>query len=495
MEARDPNAPMYDPGEVLADKYRILRLIGRGGMAEVYAAHHEILHRTVAVKMLLPTVASSEAASRFLNEARAAARVRGEHIAGVMDVGTLPDGTAFMVLEYLEGSDLEAHIGEHGPLPIPEAVDHVLEALQALAQAHALGIVHRDLKPSNLFLARQPDGTSIVKVLDFGISKVTRSAGDGHSTATSAILGSPFYMAPEQARSAKSVDARADIWAIGVILYKLLTAVEPLRGESLTDLLLAIVQDEPKPVRELRPEVPEELEAVITRCLRKKPDDRFPDIGELATALAPYGGWDAERAAERINRTLRAPVPANTPLPEILAAAAPKASPVTTKAMPTKVEGQPVKAAASLPGPGTTSSWGNASQPVERARRSSKRVVMAASSIVGIALVAGIGLLSMRHKDREPSAASSSIVSEPSATASPPAVVLAPPRTDPSSMAAVPAPDASPSSAPSASPSASASPALRKPGAAPRPASAPAGSKPPATAAPAASFDFLNQRN
>jgi serine/threonine-protein kinase len=223
---------MLCAGDVLADKYRILRLIGRGGMAEVYAAHHEILQQTVAVKVLLPEAADMDgAAARFLNEARAAARIRGEHVAAVMDVGRLPvperadsaphrrgalyppDGAAYMVLEYLEGQDLEAYAESRGPLPAGEVADYLLQALQAIGQAHALGIVHRDIKPSNLFLAKRLDGSSVIKVLDFGISKASRISEslDGHSTSTRALLGSPFYMAPEQARSAKSVDARADI--------------------------------------------------------------------------------------------------------------------------------------------------------------------------------------------------------------------------------------------------------------------------------------------
>ena len=207
-------------GDVLAERYRILGLIGRGGMAEVYAANHEILHQKVAIKVLLPAIADSpESRSRFLNEARAAVRIRGEHIVTVLDVGSLPSGSPFMVLEFLEGRDLEMYAKESGPLPITEAVDYVLQALQAIAQAHALGIVHRDIKPSNLFLAEQPDGSRVVKVLGFRYLEVRLhpfGAADGAATATSTILGSPAYMAPEQARNAKSVDVRADVWAIGV---------------------------------------------------------------------------------------------------------------------------------------------------------------------------------------------------------------------------------------------------------------------------------------
>jgi serine/threonine-protein kinase len=478
---------MYRPGEILGGKYRILRLIGRGGMAEVYAAHHELLHQTVAIKMLLPTVAASpEASSRFLNEARAAARVRGEHVATVMDVGSLSDGTAFMVLEYLEGHDLDAYVTERGPLPPAEAVDYVLEALQALAQAHALGIVHRDLKPSNLFRARQPDGSSIVKVLDFGISKVTRSTSAGYSTATSAILGSPFYMAPEQARSAKTVDARADIWAIGVILYKLLAGFEPLRGDSMTDILLAIVQDEPKPLREVRPDVPEGLEAVVVRCLQKKPDQRFPNIGELAAALAPHGGPDAAREAQRIERTLAAPAPESVALPE-----APPAIGTRTMTLATKVEGQGKAVAAAAtpsPGPRTTSSWANAGEGAGSPRRGSKARLVVAGGVVAIALAAAAGVSSLRGKPAVSAPASPAIAPEPGPTVPPSAVVVEPAAAPVHSVVADPEAGAVPSASASASTHRSSAPA-RPP--APASAAAPA----PKGAAPDASFDFLNQRN
>lgn len=477
--------PRHAPGDVLAGKYRIERLIGRGGMAEVYAAHHEMLNQTVAIKMLLPDVAeSAEASARFLNEARAAARVRGEHIASVMDVGTLPDGTAYMVLEYLEGKDLEDYATEHRQLPVTEAVDYLLDALQALAQAHAVGIVHRDLKPGNLFLARRPDGSSIVKVLDFGISKVSRAPNDVHVTATSVILGSPFYMAPEQARSAKSVDARADIWAIGVILYRLLSGAEPLRGESLTDLLLAIVQDEPKPLRELRPDAPEELAAVIDRCMRKKPDDRYQNVGELALALAPFGGPDAERSAQRITRMLGAAAPAKTTQHA--------ASPIETA--PRLVAAVP----AGAPGPGTASSWGASSAKPERpsSRRSTPLVVVA--GVAAVALVVGVLVFSLRGKHEQPATTPAAVGADtPAAPVVVPstALTLEPPP-EPSASTS-PSASSSTSPPPSLSASASARPATQRPVAPPaasgvhsRPATSTAAPSPPAS-----TFDFLNQRN
>jgi serine/threonine-protein kinase len=311
---------------VLAGKYRIERRIGRGGMAEVYAATHEVLQQTVAIKILLPDVAAnSGATARFINEARAAARIRGENVAAVTDVGSLDDGTAFMVLEYLEGEDLEDYAMREGPLPPELAVDFVLQALQALAQAHTQGFVHRDIKPSNLFLSRRHDGATIVKVLDFGISKAPRlnESTEGHATSTRTVLGSPYYMAPEQARSARSVDPRADQWAVGVTLYRLLTGELPFGGETLTELLLEIVEATPLRPRSYRPELPEGLEGVVLRCLKKDRAERFANVAELAQALQPFAGADGAANAARISRTMGV---ARAPLASLSAIGAPRAA-------------------------------------------------------------------------------------------------------------------------------------------------------------------------
>ncbi|HEX8789712.1 MAG TPA: protein kinase [Polyangiaceae bacterium] len=461
-------------GEVIAGKYRIERVIGRGGMAEVYAAHHEILQQTVALKVLLPSIAESkEASARFLNEARSAARIRGEHVATVMDVGTLPSGAAYMVLEYLEGDDLEAYADKHAPLPPSEAVDYVLDALQAIAQAHALGIIHRDLKPSNLFLARRPDGSTVVKVLDFGISKGARSPGasiDAHATASQVILGSPYYMAPEQARSAKSVDPRADIWAVGVILHRLLTGALPLVGETLTELLLAIVTDEPPPIRQLRPDLPEELEAIVLRCLRKNPAERFANVAELASALKPFASKEAGAAIKSITRTLAVSTPARVLTAPAFSSPAPAAG----------------------TGPGTTSPWAESS--AARAEKRSRAARVRAFALGAIALGAVLGtaivVVSWRAKDSQHSgsAGNSGVTVEPAPPPSLPSVTLPPAEPSdsvpaPSASASTPSPAAS--AAPASSPRAVGTPS-RGSSAAPRPVGKPA---------PSSGYDLLNQRN
>ncbi len=254
------------PGDLLAGKYRIERVLGQGGMGVVVSAIHEALEERVALKFLLPEALSNkEAVARFTREARAAVKIRSEHVARVSDVGTLESGSPYMVMEYLQGSDLSQYLERSGPLPIEEALEYVLQACEALAEAHSLGIIHRDLKPANLFRTVRPDGTPAVKLLDFGISKVT--AADQSMTQTSSMMGSPLYMAPEQMTSAKHVDARADVWALGIILHELLTAQVPFGGETVPELCAKILTQPPPPLRHMRPDAPAALERVILHCL------------------------------------------------------------------------------------------------------------------------------------------------------------------------------------------------------------------------------------
>jgi serine/threonine protein kinase len=237
-------------GDLVADKYRVERLIGRGSVGVVFAARHELLEKRVALKLLSEEAASTpEAVRRFYKEARAAAQIESDHVARVLDVGQTGGGFPFMALELLDGVDLAKLLEERGPMLASEIVGWVLQALEALAEAHSLGIVHRDLKPANLFLARRRDGTHTLKILDFGISKSPAAVGAATTlTVTSSILGSPVYMAPEQLRDAKSVDPRADIWAIGVVLYELLTGRLPFVAANIADLCVAILERSPPPV-------------------------------------------------------------------------------------------------------------------------------------------------------------------------------------------------------------------------------------------------------
>ncbi len=294
-----------NPGDEVAGRYRVERVLGEGGMGVVLAAEHLVLGERVALKLLLPEAARIPGVlQRFQQEARAAMRVQSEHVARVMDVGALDDGTPFLVMEYLEGRDLSQEVEQRGPLPVEEAVSYVLQGAVGVAEAHALGLVHRDLKPSNLFLARLESGRTLVKVLDFGIAKDLQGANDKHLTATHSALGSAPYMSPEQVRLAKSVDARTDVWALGIVLYEVLTGRLPFDGESVTAVAAAIIADSPRPLRELRPEAPAGLEAAIAACLEKDRDRRPATVAALARALEPFGGAFAPVLVARIHQAL-----------------------------------------------------------------------------------------------------------------------------------------------------------------------------------------------
>jgi serine/threonine-protein kinase len=303
-------------GDILAGKFRIDRVLGQGGMGVVVAAEHTTLRQKVAVKFLLPeAMARADACDRFLREARAAVAIRSEHVARVTDVGTLDSGAPYMVMELLAGTDLGVVLQQRGPLPIAEAVDYLLQAGEAIAEAHSLGIIHRDLKPANLFLSARADGSSLIKVLDFGLSKVPKgNAMDASLTAANVIMGSPFYMSPEQVRSLKGLDARTDVWSLGVILYQLVTGVRPFDAEGLGVLFLMIGADPVTPPSAHRPDLPPGLEAVILRCLEKDPSHRMASVAELAGALAPFAPSGSRLSVERIQRTLgdgaAAPAPA-----------------------------------------------------------------------------------------------------------------------------------------------------------------------------------------
>jgi serine/threonine-protein kinase len=296
-------------GDVLAGKYRVERTLGSGGMGFVVEATHLQLGERAAIKFLHEDAVKVPAlVERFAREARAMIRIKSEHIARVFDVGELADGCPYMVMEMLEGKDLAQLVAEHGRLPVPEAVDYVLQACEAIAEAHALGIVHRDLKPANLFLTHRADGTAAVKVLDFGISKVALAGATGPAmnlTKTATSLGSPYYMAPEQIASARGVDARADIWSIGALLHELVTGTLAFEADTLAHLQYKILWEEPVPLLLGPGEPPRALEAAISRCLRKKPEERYPDVAELAEAIAPLGTREAQRSAERIRRIAR----------------------------------------------------------------------------------------------------------------------------------------------------------------------------------------------
>jgi serine/threonine-protein kinase len=290
------------PGEVIAEKYLVEDYLGSGSMGWVVAARHRDLGLRVAIKVLRS--AGPEAARRFLAEAQICARLSHTHIPRVFDIGRLPGGAPYIVMEYLVGHDL-AEVGAAGPVPIRDAVRWVMQACGALSEAHAAGIIHRDLKPANLFLATGPGGEAVVKVLDFGISKVATpglaGAADG-ATATGTSAGSPLYMSPEQIRAQRTLDARSDIWSLGVILYQLITGRAPFRGPGLPALAVAIAIDAPLRPSSLRPDLSSKLERIILRCLAKSPAERYARVTELVAALASLDEQAIETRGARPRR-------------------------------------------------------------------------------------------------------------------------------------------------------------------------------------------------
>jgi serine/threonine-protein kinase len=311
----DPTAAESAPvreGDILAGKYRVEKVLGVGGMGVVVAAMHLELDQRVALKFLLKSAAENPAVvARFSREARAAAKIKSQHVARVSDVGTLENGIPYIVMEHLEGCDLSDLLVRQGPLPPGAAVDYVLQACEAIAEAHAAGFIHRDLKPSNLFLARQADGVEIVKVLDFGISKAViidsepTGVKQGALTGTTDIFGSPQYMSPEQLKSSRDVDARSDIWALGTILYELCTGTSPFDRPTVAETFGAILYEKPVPLRKRFNTIPEALDAVILRCLEKDASLRFGNVAELAKALFPFAERSTKHSIERTSGVLR----------------------------------------------------------------------------------------------------------------------------------------------------------------------------------------------
>jgi serine/threonine-protein kinase len=290
-------------GHVLAGKYQVERVLGQGGMGVVVQAIHVQLGQRVAIKFVLPEVLHHpEIHGRFLREAQAAALLRSAHVARVVDIGSLENGAPYMVMEYLDGENLESLLRRVGPRPVATAAGWLLEACEAVAEAHALGIIHRDLKPANLFLANGAGGLQSIKVFDFGISKITSPSGlEASLTRTTAVMGSPSYASPEQLRATRNVDHRADIWALGVTLYQLVSADIPWKADTLPELSIKVAVDPPPPLPPaLR--VPVAFEQIIRRCLEKDPERRYPNVAALAEALGPFAP-EGRVAVERVRRS------------------------------------------------------------------------------------------------------------------------------------------------------------------------------------------------
>lgn len=461
------------PGDVIENKYRIEAKLGEGGMGRVLAATHLDLGSQVAIKVLKPDALSHpEVPMRFMREARAAGRLRNEHVARVVDVGRTASGEPYMVMEMLHGYDLATRL-QQGALEPPRAVEYIVQACEGLAEAHALGMVHRDIKPANLFVTQRPNGTPLVKLLDFGIATAAIGDVDHRLTTTQSVIGSPSYMSPEQLRATRDVDQRSDIWSLGVTLYELLADRQPFVAPTITALSLKIVSDPHPPIEG----IPLELMAIIDRCLEKDREHRFANVAELAAALAPLFP-NGKVAAELVSGVFRQPVP-----PTLVEVDAPPDPSQAGWRLP------------SAPAMTTTGFAAGESAALDRPRR--RRgvwIAVVAAGGLAAAAVAGIGAMRTSSQPGAASAASSGAAPANAATTTPPAVpaAAAPPAVAPAPPPAPVAPAATP--APAAEPPApvarpverpAVKPAKRRPAKKPKPEPKPAPRPDPVVTPPA----------
>jgi len=285
---------LLEIGSVIDGKYEVKRLLGSGGMGAVYEGYHTLIARKVAIKVLHPHVVDDTAIlNRFLNEARITAELGCDNIVEVTDMGVMPKGSPYLVMEYLEGETLGERFHKSGALRVDEAIEIVAEILCGLAEVHRAGVIHRDLKPDNVFLSeRRVSGegpVQVVKLLDFGVSKIARPGIDGlHLTQTGAVIGTPWYMSPEQARGGKNVDHRTDIYATGLLLYEALTGQRPFAADNYNELMFIISNEDPPSPLSVRPDLPSGLEDVLHRALARDPDERFLSATEFLSALEQF---------------------------------------------------------------------------------------------------------------------------------------------------------------------------------------------------------------
>lgn len=434
---------MVAPVELVAGKYKLTRVLGRGGMGSVWEGVHTTLGTRVAVKFIDVEHANSpEARQRFENEARAAATLRSKHVVEVYDHGVTPDGRPFIVMEFLEGEPLDRRLERMGRLPARDTAHIVLMVCRALSKAHASGIVHRDLKPENVFLVwDDEDGADVAKVVDFGIAKFTdNSVGSSSATRTGSVLGTPYYMSPEQARGLRSVDYRSDLWSVGVIAFRCITGRLPFEGEAVGDLLVKLCTA-PVPVpSQIVSDAPPAFDTWIARALSREPEGRFQSAQELGGALATVCGLSMRGS-------------------------------YVTGDIPTTRAGQtgPFAAASGMPS-GTMASSNNTgapltqTPPLPKPERPKTGAVVAVSLLTLVVLAIGAGVLAKMYAGGTGRAAAEAIPPPPVAAAAaavPPATQAPAARPDPVAVTPV---------IPSAAPAASVATATPQPQPTPAPA-------------------------
>ncbi len=480
------SASPVNPGDILVGRFRVDRVLGMGNMGIVVAATQIHLEQRVALKFMLATRNASPGLNeRFLREARAAAALKTEHIARVSEFGYLESGAPYMVMEYLDGQDLSAVLQQRGPLPIPEAVDYILQACEAVGEAHAIGIIHRDIKPANLFLTGMGKRPCI-KVLDFGISKFAE--GEHALTKTGEAMGSPLYMSREQMNSSKDVDGRTDIWSLTCTLYELLAGAgnTPFSAETLPKLCTRVCLDEPTPLVTFRPDAPSALWAVLVQGVEKERERRYSNVAEFAAALAPFGSSRAAMYVDRIAMALGEAIAPARPTDLLPPEPSPQMAQAPFAATPSAVAG-------AAPAVATTGSAliRPAAAAAKRQRRGA--LVAGVSAALVVLVVGAVGVMRWRS---DPAGAVPSAV--PGTTAERPLVPA--PAASPAERSPSPLADDAPSVLPALGPTATAAAsAMISPAAKPvqkgaTPASTPVVKVPGPTPRPASpSGDFYNR--
>ncbi len=482
-----------NPGQVIDGKYKIVRLLGTGGMGAVYEGENVRIRRKVAIKMLHLSVSTqADVVLRFEREAQASALVGSEHICEVLDLGVLADGTRYMVMEYLDGETLSSRIKRHGRLMPQQSIPLLLQVLEALGRAHAAGIIHRDLKPDNVFIVPQRSGIKdFIKILDFGVSKFAQTGGEEMNvTRAGAVVGTPYYMSPEQAKGSSAIDARTDVYAIGVLLYQATTGQVPYQAETFNELLFKIVLEIPPPPQTYVPDLDPEFAGIILRAMAREPELRFQSCADFAAALQSF--HTARTSSLLVQPFVPPPnrAPATQvldlsqmpPLPAIVQQAVPQQHPQSSASWPGNppMAPPPMQAAplhASGPSwaqgsgaqqapPGspaaTGASWGNASTAsVPRSKTPMILGMIGAVAVLGVVGVVAILAMSKSKTGAaspggaEPAAPTASLSAAPTAAPSETAAPIAAP-----SETASPDPSSAPSATVTATPTA-------KPGIAP----------------------------
>ncbi len=463
------------PGELIDGKYRIVKLIGQGGMGAVYEGNHELIDRRVAIKVLLPTAEQEHAVARFEREARAAGRIGNDHILEVLDIGSIGDGSRYMVMEFLDGDPLSKRIEQRLRLTGAEVAKIAIQLLDGLASAHSAGVLHRDLKPDNIFLVRQKAGhRDFVKIIDFGISKFQPlgQSEEMRMTATGMVVGTPYYISPEQAKGLADVDLRSDLYAVGVILYEALSGRVPFLADNFNNLLFKIVLEEPPQLATLVPDVDPELAAMVHKAMARERSARYATAGEFSAAIVDWAnrsGVSLDASADPGRPSVVSPGAMSSPsgaAGTLSGAAGTPSGAMSTQSGAVSAQSSPAMrtAVGNVVSSVTPGAFG-ASQPLSSVEIPKKKapVVLLATGAVGLIAVVGTIVALSSNDSSEPGAAQSAAqlaVTQPATPpASVPAATPAPTPETPPTEAPSAAPAPPPEPAPAASASADAKPA------------------------------------